>query len=528
MHRIPLTGRVALGVIAFLFLLPGQALARDRWYSDLYGHWAQSYIRVLWEEDVADGTPSETWWGRKYAEFFPDQGATRGEFAMMASKVFRLEPLAGSEPAFVDVPPGFQLYRGTKEAYSYIQAAWKNGLVFGVTEGAFKPRQVITREQSVAILIRGLGLGAFAQTLSDDDVSRQFSRFWDGRYADPSIRRELAVAIKLQILRGYPDGSLRLRRGLTRAEAATLLYRSCLIIPEANPNPFSPDGDAVDDATSFKLMTLKNRNTKRWELSITDYTGSHSLKNLAGWDQPPESIPWDGTDSSGNLLPVGSYFYQARAWDREGNQFSSVLKPITLERRSLTAELFPEVLPPGGELRLAAQTTGTANSVRAAFSSGDWITLVSSYPTTANANVWGGSYRIPPGTPDGVYTATFRAGYTKANREVSVNFRVFEPVTITGDVLPNPAKAGQEILVRAYTSPNIRRVTGRMPGGRAIDFRQSQPDRWVATYVLPPDLSEGIYQIDLRGYTATKEASTSLSLIVRGSILGEVNIFLSD
>ncbi len=77
------------------------------------------------------------------------------------------------------------------------------------------------------------------------------------------------------------------------------------------PNPFTPNGDGINDSTTISYTLLKAKKQVNVKVSIYDLQGGlirtlYSSKDKAG----PNSVRWDGTDREGKLLPPGIYIYQ--------------------------------------------------------------------------------------------------------------------------------------------------------------------------------------------------------------------------
>ena len=71
------------------------------------------------------------------------------------------------------------------------------------------------------------------------------------------------------------------------------------------PDPFSPNGDAVDDTTTVSVTATFPVD---WLLTITDTVGT-TINTYSGTGQTISQV-WDGTDAQGDLVPDGLYTYQ--------------------------------------------------------------------------------------------------------------------------------------------------------------------------------------------------------------------------
>lgn len=381
--------------------------ARDPWYNDMSKHWSEQYVRMLWSEDVADGYVSTRYLRRdseRYRKttsvFKPDEEATRAHHALLMAKVFRLLPFDNPVPTYKDLPRDYAAYPG-KPGYGYVEAAHKAGLLYGKNSNLFRPDAAVFRQDAVASLVKSLGLESYALSLAVKDVNRLLERFKDQKAIDASIRPHMATAARLKIIEGYPDGTFKPTRHMTRAEAATVVYRSCLIRADALPNTFFPgDANAPDNHTDVTLFSLKNSNARAWSLSFRDLgdkiVASFGIakSGRAGVVEVPQSVTWDGADSKGRVLPHGTYFYQASVVDTQGQVHSSVPKPVTIAERGLRASLSPSSVSYLEVVEVRANTTGWAKQVLATTSTGASIALQPAGTPSSYSNSWVGSFVV--------------------------------------------------------------------------------------------------------------------------------------
>ena len=145
----------------------------------------------------------------------PENNITRAEVAMI---FFRLLTEDTRNAALTDV-----------NSYSDVEVGdWYNtavstmsalGIIKGYPDGTFKPNNFITRAEFAAIAAR-----------FDDHVSTGAVSFTDiaGHWAEEEVSR----AAELGWVTGYPDGTFRPDRYITRAEAMTLINRVLIRNPE--------------------------------------------------------------------------------------------------------------------------------------------------------------------------------------------------------------------------------------------------------------------------------------------------------
>jgi N-acetylmuramoyl-L-alanine amidase len=214
-HRGPLEGsaikKILLAALVLFFAL-GSYLVLNRltagtaWaasFSDIQGNWAAQEIARAVDAGFVQGYPD----GR----FKPDAGVTRAEFVAMIGTAF---DIAASPPAdvasFRDVRPG-DWFNGS------VQAAVYAGFANGYPDGTFCPQQSVTRQEAYSILARALkNDGQDAGDVSFKDAAQISS------WARPFVDRLTAGGI----IAGYPDGTLRPLRPISRAEAVVLINKA--------------------------------------------------------------------------------------------------------------------------------------------------------------------------------------------------------------------------------------------------------------------------------------------------------------
>ncbi|MBQ7097121.1 MAG: S-layer homology domain-containing protein [Clostridia bacterium] len=116
-------------------------------------HWAYDAVLELSKRGILNGKGAGI--------FAPEDSVTRGEFIKMITTAMALKN-SGTETPFVDVAP---------DAWyaPYAAMAYKQGIVLGDNENRFNPDAKITREDMVTILYRALNVNAEGSALSFTD-----------------------------------------------------------------------------------------------------------------------------------------------------------------------------------------------------------------------------------------------------------------------------------------------------------------------------------------------------------------------
>ncbi|MDR0552372.1 MAG: OmpA family protein, partial [Spirochaetaceae bacterium] len=185
---------------------------------------------------------------------------------------------------------------------------------------------------------------------------------------------------------------------------------------------FSPDGDGRKDTIHIEIQTTAE---DEWNAEITGADGKPVWRRSWRNTNVP-SFNWDGSDSSGNIVPDGKYTFTLNAADAAGNSIRASTKPIIVDRRPVSASLTlsSDYLAPKGRdkvQRWAVQapvkdgiqswtfevypnTSGRRTPVKTFFGNGD--TLPSQFE-------WDG--KIDGAISEGEYAGTLNIIYWKGN-----------------------------------------------------------------------------------------------------------------
>ena len=104
----------------------------------------------------------------------------------------------------------------------------------------------------------------------------------------------------------------------------TTLGEDLLVIEEIRPNPFTPNGDGVNDEARIAYSLLKLTDSAPLEVGIYDIGGRHIRElYMATQASGRYTLVWDGLDDQGALVPPGLYIYRISvhaddAWARRG------------------------------------------------------------------------------------------------------------------------------------------------------------------------------------------------------------------
>ncbi len=144
--------------------------------------------------------------------FRPEKGMTRAEFAAMLVRIYDIPTPNNAYPyinSFKDINA-----KKSHWAYDAILACTKEGLFGGYPDGTFRPNNIVTRAEFSAVLARKLNVNGIQPIwIHADDLK--------GHWA----MSEMEQLMRLNIMAGYPDGTVKPDKTISRAEAVTLLNR---------------------------------------------------------------------------------------------------------------------------------------------------------------------------------------------------------------------------------------------------------------------------------------------------------------
>ncbi|MGE5545238.1 MAG: S-layer homology domain-containing protein [Bacillota bacterium] len=182
-----------------LFLLAPVISVAAVSFSDIKGHWAESYINNLVNEGYIKGYTDNT--------FRPDRTISRAEFLTIIMNIKGLKASSSATNSFSDI--------GGHWARGLINRAVSEGIVVkSEYSGTFKPNQAIKRSEAAAMMVRALGQSPGSGTIT----------FADKTDVEKSIYRDYIIsAYNLGLISGYNDGTFKPFNQVTRAQACTML-----------------------------------------------------------------------------------------------------------------------------------------------------------------------------------------------------------------------------------------------------------------------------------------------------------------
>ncbi|MFC6334353.1 S-layer homology domain-containing protein, partial [Paenibacillus septentrionalis] len=180
--------------------------------------------------------------------------------------LFSLGGIIANQPAeaseknaiFTDIQPG-------SEHEHALRSLVQQEIIYGYSDGTYRPTEKLSREQAAVILARALQLNL--------DVIEE-PNFQDVNTSSDSYK-SIAAVVSAGIFQGYSDGTFRPHQSLTRAEMAKILVVSYqLPIEDLTTNPFK---DVPSSSWYAPYLTSLIQNKITTGTSLTTYSPNKEI-----------------------------------------------------------------------------------------------------------------------------------------------------------------------------------------------------------------------------------------------------------
>ena len=234
----PLTQDTTIYAKWFLIVLPGVTVKKNTPKLNTADHFA--YV-----QGYPDGTVK------------PAGNITRAETAAI---LFRLMD-EGSRKTYYSTTSGFRDVASGSWYNTYVATLNNAGVITDSSNGCFRPNEAITRAELAAMLAKFSETTGTANYFNDVSAS-----YW--------AANAIAICAKLGWITGYPDGTFRPDRNVTRAELMAMINRATGRAPKS-ADAFLPGMKTWSDNTADKW----------YYLDVQEATNSHSytVKDSEKW-----------------------------------------------------------------------------------------------------------------------------------------------------------------------------------------------------------------------------------------------------
>lgn len=171
------------------------------------GHWAFSYIGEMNQRGVISGYPN--------GQYYPENYVTRAEFAKIMCVAAGLTINEVSSTSYYDVAPNEWYASYIETGKYYLSGYLSNGTNY------YHPDDNALREDIAVALVK---LKGYSTVGADESILK--TMFTDWHSISVEARKYVAAALENGLISGYDDNTFRGQDSITRAEAATLLWRA--------------------------------------------------------------------------------------------------------------------------------------------------------------------------------------------------------------------------------------------------------------------------------------------------------------
>ena len=178
--------------------------------SDVEGHWANDAIKNMVKKGVIKGYVDGT--------FKPNASITRGEFAALLARTFKLERIGQNYP-FIDVLED-------KWYTDSIVALYELGITKGRQDSTFGVNEWITNEEICTMLNRTITV----LQLKLVETNPSGITFTDNHQISSYAKQAVHALTKLGVVVGRPDGSFGPQASTIRAQVAVMLERLLKVV----------------------------------------------------------------------------------------------------------------------------------------------------------------------------------------------------------------------------------------------------------------------------------------------------------
>ncbi len=238
---------------------------------------------------------------------------------------------------------------------------------------------------------------------------------------------------------------------------------------------FSPDGDGSLDVLEISHATISDFGSpiENWEGTVFDSTGT-AVKTFDFGSYLPESVSWNGLDSSNNLSRDGNYKYVLTASDAAGNsaEIESVQFALDTSKTELILTASPAAFNPANSSVKFTPVVKTGSTVKSYVlevkdSSGNTVWTASAEKALPASILWNGLAANGSRSQDGVYTAKLSAESTNGSKAETVT----QPFTIDS-VAPSIEVSAPYVVF----SPDGDGKKDTLP----VSVSSSEEEKWTA------------------------------------------------
>ncbi|WP_188998431.1 leucine-rich repeat protein [Paenibacillus nasutitermitis] len=184
-------------------------------FADMQGHWAEPEVEHLGSKRIVRGITIN--------DYAPNRNITRAEFTSLLVRALGIKTdRTGAGDVFKDVAI-------TSWYSTEVEAAFRAGLVSGISLTHFAPEAQITREQIALMLMNAQAL-VNDESNSIEQLPNSLTSFTDASEVSAWARDAMSDAVASKLIQGMSTDRLAPAASATRAQAAVMLHRLMVMI----------------------------------------------------------------------------------------------------------------------------------------------------------------------------------------------------------------------------------------------------------------------------------------------------------
>lgn len=200
---------VTIAVAGILFSTPAMVSAAVIQDMDLSSNYAKDAIAALAEQNIITGD--------ERGHFHPHKPITRAEMITMLVNALHIDTENIPEkPTFKDVLQ-------THWAYPYVEAAYREGIIQGMSDGTFGKDKPCTREQMAVIFTNALGLSK--QTIGSNQEFNYINQLIDKDKISSWAKNAIEFSLASGFMQGTGNQHFEPKQSAQKQQAALLTYR---------------------------------------------------------------------------------------------------------------------------------------------------------------------------------------------------------------------------------------------------------------------------------------------------------------
>ncbi len=196
-------------------------------FTDIGTHWGKEAINYVVGRGLLSGTSKTT--------FAPDTAMTRGMLVTALGRLTGVNVKTYTTNSFTDV-------KGDSDFRSYIEWAYKNGVVQGIGNQQFAPDRAITREEIAVIFANYAKATGYKLP-----VTREATTYADASSIGSTYNTAVTVMQQAGIMMGGTGNKFNPKASATRAEVSSMLHRYIKLTID----PATAQGWAKNDAGQY-------------------------------------------------------------------------------------------------------------------------------------------------------------------------------------------------------------------------------------------------------------------------------------